>query len=235
MVFIRNNQKDKIVSIRGHHFHTKFINENSNVIDLGSHLGQFSEQVSSQFKCKCFAVEALPGLFKRIQENEFIRKFNYAISIDDKPVTFNISDNLEANHVGKLSSDSNENIAVQGITFKSFVKKCNIQNIDLLKVDIEGSEVDLFNSLEDEELKKIKQITIEFHDFVFPIEKEVDLIIKRLSNLGFYPINFSLRTKEDFLFINRKLCNFHFSEYLFTKYIIKTTEGFIRILKRGFK
>ncbi|AFZ34374.1 methyltransferase FkbM family [Stanieria cyanosphaera PCC 7437] len=235
MVFINTNQKKELVSIRGHHFYTRFINENSNIIDLGSHLGQFSEQVSKKFKCKCFAVEAFPDLFKKIKETELIKKFNYAISISDEPVSFNISDNLEANHISKFSSNNTQTIVVQGITFENFIKKYNIKYIDLLKVDIEGAEIDLFNSISDESLKKIKQITIEFHDFVFPIEKEVNLIIKRLSVLGFYPINFSLRTKEDFLFINRKLCKFSFFDFLFTKYILKNREGVIRIFKRLFK
>lgn len=50
MVLISSHQKKEFVSIRGHHFCTRFINEDSNIVDFGSHLGQFSEEISNQFK-----------------------------------------------------------------------------------------------------------------------------------------------------------------------------------------
>ena len=57
---------------------------------------------------------------------------------------------------------------------------------DLLKVDIEGAEWDLFDSLSDEDFAKIGQITVEFHDFVFPSMRErSEKIIKRLKDMGF--------------------------------------------------
>jgi FkbM family methyltransferase len=47
--------------------------------------------------------------------------------------------------VDKFSDDPNV-IEVQSITIESFLKKIGINSIDMLKIDIEGAEIELINS-----------------------------------------------------------------------------------------
>jgi FkbM family methyltransferase len=51
-----------------------------------------------------------------------------------------------------------------GITISDIVKKYNLQSIDILKVDIEGAEKELFTYNYKEWLPKVKCIMIELHD-----------------------------------------------------------------------
>ena len=80
----------------------------------------------------------------------------------------------------------------------------------MLKVDIEGAEIDMFNSTDDKVLKKINQITVEFHDFKKKDDKPVvRLINKRLASLGFIPVAYSKPSHEyyDMFFVNKDLLN----------------------------
>jgi FkbM family methyltransferase len=222
-----------LIAVRDHHFYANLINSESVVIDLGSHLGQFSSEVSSIFGCHCYAVEALPSLYKQIVETPLLKKFNYAISLEDKPVQLCITDNPEGNHIDRGSGvNVLEKIRVEGITLESFIKAQKLETIDLLKVDIEGAEIDLFNSLSDETLRKIKQITVEFHDFKFSMLEEVESIKSRLKSLNFACVVYSRVHHGDVLFINREKCKIPLLSFVYIQYISRYTTGFSRLLKR---
>ena len=56
----------------------------------------------------------------------------------------------------------------------------------ILKIDIEGGEYDLLLNAEEKDLKKFKQLTIEFHDFVNPNLRIINsIIINKLTSMGF--------------------------------------------------
>ena len=54
--------------------------------------------------------------------------------------------------------------SVEAITINSILQKYNWSEVDLLKIDIEGSEKQLFSKAEPEWLLKVKTIVIELHD-----------------------------------------------------------------------
>ena len=54
-----------------------------------------------------------------------------------------------------------------------------------MKVDIEGSEIGMFDSASDEDLCMCTQITVEFHVFVYPEQRpQVEAIKKDCICLG---------------------------------------------------
>ena len=58
--------------------------------------------------------------------------------------------------------------------------------IDLLKIDIEGSEYEILEQTPSSELLRFKQITVEFHDFLDKnLEMRNFIIEDRLNSLGF--------------------------------------------------
>lgn len=228
-------RKSSLRSVRGHHFLSNLIHENSVVVDLGAHLGQFSHEVSNLFGCKCYAVEALPSLYTEISETPLVKKFNYAICDRNHTVKLCVTDNPESNHITiNNTQDEQIMISVNGTTLEEFIKKQKIESIDLLKVDIEGAEIELFKSISNEVLLNTKQITIEFHDFVFDIGREVESIKKRLSSVGFIYIVFSKVNNGDVLFINQHQCNVSAFYYMYLKYFAKYVRGVQRIVKRNY-
>jgi hypothetical protein len=66
-------------------------------------------------------------------------------------------------------SNNKENlIEYPVLSWKTFCKSYNIDNISILKLNIEGGEYSLLNSLDIEDYKKIDQIVISFHDWYHP-------------------------------------------------------------------
>jgi FkbM family methyltransferase len=217
------SRRSHIKSYRDHHIYINCLSENSSVIDLGAYKGQFSSQISDSFGCRCYAVEAEPSLYNTITENQTIKKFNYAICKENGPVNLYISCEPEVNSIKKNISDAygiKGSVITEGVNFEKFLEKSGIQNIDILKVDIEGAEIEMFNSISDNVIRKIKQITVEFHSFIDrSTKRDVALIKKRLKNLGFFylvfPVPWSRKYDCDVLFINKNKVRFTRSEWAY--------------------
>jgi FkbM family methyltransferase len=190
-------------NIRGHHLFTHPLSNKATVIDLGAFKGEFAKKISQLFHCKVFAIEANPVVFPETYHDENVIKFNNAITDKNGAIRFYLANNPEGNSIFEAHSAVNDTfVEVEGITLSSFLAERGIDYVDILKVDIEGAEIHLFNNLDDAVLNKIGQITIEFHDFIpeLNIAQEVLNIKKRLKQLGFKEIVCELPNK-DVLFV----------------------------------
>ena len=67
--------KAGINCIRGHFFYKPALGRDSIVVDLGGNKGSFSKGISEMFRCKVFAVEPEPNLFRQIP-CPFLRRFH---------------------------------------------------------------------------------------------------------------------------------------------------------------
>ena len=204
---------------RDHHFYPRVLRSSSLVVDLGLHKGQFSRFVTSNYGCFVIGLEANPYLFERLEAFPQCRFINFAINNRDSPVMFNVSNNPEASSVLEEMAQSFGplvKVTVPGITLDSLFKRYSITHVDLLKVDIEGSEFDMLMTASEETLAKVAQITVEFHlksgsaDFSL---KRVLLICQRLKLLGFRVV-FTDRNFTDVLFLNPSQIPLKFSEYI---------------------
>lgn len=65
-----------------------------------------------------------------------------------------------------LSEEKTDEIDV--ISWKTFCKLFEIDQISILKINIEGSEYPVLNSLDSDDYKKIDQIVVSFHDWINP-------------------------------------------------------------------
>ena len=85
------------------------------------------------------------------------------------------------------------------------MERLGITKIDILKLDIEGAEFELFVSTPDDILRRIGQITVEFHDFklCFRGRGLFENAREHLIALGFICCNMAFRTHGDVLFLNR--------------------------------
>ena len=225
----------KVISVRGHHFYAGAISKDSVVVDLGAHLGEFATVIHRLFGCQCYAVEAFPALYTRIRATPSVKKFNYAVAEVNGPVTMYVARNPESHSLHRLPNGATEGtMTVNGVTLESFLHDHNLMTVDLLKVDIEGAEFALFRSLSDETVGRIKQITVEFHDFLTaePAKEQIRAIKQRLRSLGFFCIVFSLTDHTNVLFVNVAQCDISLIERFSLKYLKKYFEGGKRLLQR---
>lgn len=195
-----------LVTLRGHHFLADLLGPDSTVVDLGAHLGEFSRAVHDAYGCQSIAVEADPVLFERIAEGEGIRKVHRAIGAVDGPVTFARDANPESSHLASDGRAGIETLTVDGCTLETLRQQLGIARIDLLKLDVEGAEVQILASVDDSTLQEIPQITVEFHDFIEELRSRVavEAAKTRLKKLGFACVVFSRSNNGDVLFVNRR-------------------------------
>lgn len=73
-----------------------------------------------------------------------------------------------------------ERVTCQLKTVSDIVREHDIQRIDLLKVDVEKSELDVFLGIEEQDWPKIKQVVVEVHD----LDGRVETITALLQEQG---------------------------------------------------
>jgi hypothetical protein len=94
-------------------------------------------------------------------------------------------------------------VKAQTDTLLNVKNENGIKKINVLKLDIEGAEIAVLNSLCDEDLVSIDQISVEFHEFLDEgLRLPTETVIKRMENLGFRVIIFSMYKYSDVLFLN---------------------------------
>lgn len=206
------------------------------MIDLGAHLGEFSQGVHRSYGCRCLAVEANPELFKRMASGEGIEKLNCAIAGADGQVSFTIDPNPEASHLAQDSRPGSNAVIVSGCTLETIKQRAGITSIDLLKLDIEGAEFEVLASLSDSALQAIPQITVEFHDFIDELRCSARVAETkcRLIALGFACVVFSRVHNSDVLFVNRRYWRASPLQWFYLKHVARYFQGAQRILQRRF-
>jgi FkbM family methyltransferase len=193
----------RIDRVRGHTFVGDWIDTRSTVIDLGANQGVFSKEMNDRYGCNIVCVEANPALAARLHGRPYLRCSNYAIASQAGTLEFGIDEeNPEASSLTRTASGSVQTVRVRGVPFADFLLEHGIGNIDLLKIDIEGAELDLLLESDEAVLSRVVQITVEFHIFLCEAHRpRVAAIFDRLHKLGFHGLSFS-RNYEDTLFIN---------------------------------
>ena len=177
------------------------------VIDCGAHKGEFAESVHRAWGARCHSIEASPALFADLALPAGAIGYNFAVAGSDGQVSFTLSDNPEASHVGGGNgSGDGDAISIPARSLAGFLDEVAPDAIDLLKLDIEGSEIAALDGLSDRHLARIGQITAEFHDFCgYVTASQVDTAIARLRAAGFAIFPFSWHTRGDVLMVNQAL------------------------------
>src|ERR1035441_2904199 len=162
-------------SICEHTFVSRFLNADSIVLDIGANQGEFSHGIIQRFGCRVISAEPLGELCEQIDRHPLLHLFNTALGGKNQSITMNVFTERCASVLGPVTTDESMRIqTVPMVTLAEFRRQASADHVDLLKIDIEGAEIDLFDACKDDELKEIKQITVEFHEFVYPDQHDSD-------------------------------------------------------------
>lgn len=141
-----------------------------NVVDLGGHIGSFSVPLSVRYpKTNFYIVEQDIKNYKAILLNcssssNNIIPFNTIIKGKRNPISVESDDENSGGHKVIFAEDNNSDFKEEGITLKELMDLNNIDQIDFLKMDIEGSEYDVLEkAYEDGIMEKISIISMEYH------------------------------------------------------------------------
>jgi FkbM family methyltransferase len=171
----------------------KQININT-VIDAGANIGLTTIYLKQYFEDAQFILlEPEAETFARLKKNLALNKITNAICLNEglwheKTELFfdrNFRDK-EAWSV-RLTSHQNNEPSIKTVTINDLMAYENYNKIDLLKIDIEGSEKELFltDLLKLNWLKSVKIIAIEIHDETHS-RTEIETILKNYNFELFY-------------------------------------------------
>ena len=166
-------------------FHKHYeLNKDSIFFDVGGHLGGFTDKILAIYNCKSYIFEPHPEqyiqLAKKYSNNDRVQVFDYGLGGVNKEVY--LTDEEGSSEV--TQNETNIRIKIKDIV--SVMNQLNIEYIDLLKLNIEGSEYELLESLiSSNNLDKIKYLQIQFHENVNNAVIKRNEIIKEMRKTHF--------------------------------------------------
>jgi len=143
------------------------IKKTDTVIDIGAHIGLFSLYASQNCtEGKVFAFEPIKENYGILELNKKLNNFsniqseNCAISKLTSKITLYQS-NDESGHSKFIQTDNPVEVASKSLN--DFFKENRLESVNLLKLDCEGSEYEIIDSLEDKYFEMIEKMIIEYH------------------------------------------------------------------------
>ena len=187
---------------------------NYGLVVIGAHSGTWLLDLLEEYKDqKVLLVEPVPYNIKQLKKNtsqyQNIKVETSAISgkVETKKFYFVKQESIEnlgkhwASAIGsfdkqhilnhknkrfKIDNSDIEEIDVQYLTFSNLVEKYLISKINMLQIDVEGSEFEILNSIDYKKIA-IQKILFEFKHFdgTFKEGTKLDVIKKKLVNFGY--------------------------------------------------
>jgi len=152
---------------------------NSIVVDIGGFEGQWASDIFGRYCCQTLVFEPVPtfaeALRVRFARNPSVRVFGLGLGTQD---------HWEEIYVNGMRSSlvrpSRTRVRVEIRRADRFLAAQNISSVDLMKVNIEGAEYDLLEHLLDVDwLPKIRDLQVQFHDFV-PMARQRRAAIRQM-------------------------------------------------------
>lgn len=160
----------------------------STIIDAGANIGLSGIVFNYSFSnASLIFVEASNENYKCLEYNLKINKIDsicYNAALWDKNTNLTLNKEFgDKQHWAHSVIESNNKInSIKAITLRNLIENHQLKSIDILKIDIEGGEFNLFNDSDFIAcLNIVKSIAIELHDSA----GDINLILSKLKNLGF--------------------------------------------------
>lgn len=187
-------------------FDDSILNNSSILIDIGGFEGEFIDYFNKKYGCYIYSFEPVKRLYNNLKkmETDKIKVINNAVwSHDNKEKTiydYGISSSLFKQsgknfHNRKLKSENIVSTIGINTIFKMVYKELGSlsKKIDLLKINTEGSEIEIINAISKENIKNCNQICIQFHEFLqkrfdnhnLLSRKNINECVNKITSCGF--------------------------------------------------
>lgn len=156
------------------------LHSNSVVIDLGGYKGQWASDIYARYNCRVFIFEPVKSFVEKIEKrfmrNQKIEVFAFALGASKRQEMISLDDDGTSVHKVSLKKES-----IQFEDIVNFFMNHDLENVDLLKANIEGGEYEVLpRLLESGLINRIKYLQIQFHDVGNDSEARMDAICNEL-------------------------------------------------------
>ena len=158
------------------------------VFDLGGYKGDFAAKIYDKFNCYVNIFEPVKEYYlyceNRFERNKKIKCFNYGLSNENGSFLISLDDNRSSLIKNNISEHYlpalQEKVLIK--SFSEELKILKVEHIDLLKINVEGSEFSILADIISRKLiTKIKYLQVQFHTFYPNSKKLRDEIRSKLS------------------------------------------------------
>ena len=149
----------------------KMVGEAETIVDLGSNIGLSIINLKILYpNARIIGVEPDQDNYNYCVQNTalFTDLFIEQKAIWYKSGSLELFNNEKGEYALSVVSSGAVRSLVSGITVNELFDKHNLGKVDLLKIDIEGAECDLFSTGETQWIEKVSCIIIELHDWIKP-------------------------------------------------------------------
>lgn len=180
-------------------FLSRYLKKESTFFDIGANSGYFSILASNIIiKGTIHAFEPVPKTYdiflKTVKLNRIKNIFinNVCVGSKDKIIDFYIASNSDVSSMQKTSFHSkSKKVKCKMITLKKYCEEKKINKIDLMKIDVEGNELDILSAAKDILIKYKPALIVEFSNqtaeaFGYHPNKTYDFLAKLGYNIFSY-------------------------------------------------
>lgn len=166
-----------------------YIKEGDVVLDIGANIGIFAHRAELRGASKVISFEPLTPTFNCLIKNKGPKTLVYKMAVGSYNHWEDFKIHTDYKNIGGgTSKDDNRTIIHQE---KSYVININElfeiteENINFIKIDIEGAEVEVLTAIYDKNLSSIRCLSCEFHKINDEFDRFQENFISRMHNLGF--------------------------------------------------
>jgi FkbM family methyltransferase len=189
------------------------INPGDIVIDCGGNVGIFSALAIDMGASRVLSFEPFPNNFELNKKNNpNVEVFNFAVSNKSGEIIellYTHTGNgghtiMESEIIRTPNHFQHKNIFVKTITLDDIISENFIDHVDFLKIDTEGAELKILEGLSDNNLDKIKSISLEYHHSVFNYDDNIyNKFQERFIKRGFNVFTWILDKYTRMVYINK--------------------------------
>lgn len=157
-IVIREIWEENVYEVHDTHF-----NRNGVVVDIGANIGSFSIY-AAHFGAKVYAVEPEPHNLEALNKNIDLNNLREKIVVCPYGIS-NYKGVAIINDIGGGSTIKDSVVTgseIEVMTLDNLFTLYGISNVDVLKIDVEGSETEIILGASKEIINRCKYITMEF-------------------------------------------------------------------------
>lgn len=172
------------------------LNKDSVVIDGGGYKGDWCEYILKTYNCKVYVFEPHPDNMEdirtRLGKNDNAVLIQRALYGKDGTQKLMMTPNADGYSLYDRSKNRkiHGQIDVQTTTIHTFLEEFKVPKIDLIKLNVEGSEVDILMSLDKTTASKVKRITFAAHGGKIVTPAAIKKAIKHARSVGYSVVNY---------------------------------------------
>lgn len=146
------------------------------VFDLGGYVGQWASDIYSMYRCTIHVFEPVPeyaaGIRRRFSRNSDIYVHQFGLAGQSQTTRIGLDGDGSS-----ILKPGRKAVEIELVRASDFLEQNAVRQIDLMKINIEGAEYDLLEHLiQSGIVPKIKNIQVQFHDFVPDAERRMRCI-----------------------------------------------------------